>query len=341
MAKKRGIQRAIFQLWPVALALILLVLVAGGQAEKAYKAVLSPIAQYNDTFLETSIRDTAQLMLPIGLAKGAADIIEGTTLQFEAGVVFANAGTEMEVGDVLQPVLDYLNIAWRILILSIMFSIVTKSVLQGAYPVAHIMLLVSLSGFSLWYLFKPWLKETNAWLFSVERVAKMTLLAAIVFMLVLPFSVYLAAHLSRATTAPLEASLFQSFDEVGQHFDMSDFHSIEKITDKAKFLYQKSLELMKYSLTATKDIALSVARLFVIKILNGVVFPLGALAFLLWLLRGVLYPALGLSQTGLAREDFKSFVMWTRSADKDVAREEREALGLLPGPANTEKGVNS
>lgn len=319
MATKAKAKRLALMYWPLAAALIFLALAAGGPLEKAYRAVMRPMAEYNDAFLETSVRDTAQLMIPIGLAKGAADIIEGTTLQFEAGVVFANAGTEMEVGDALQPVLDYLNLAWRILILSIIFSTVTKSVLLGCYPVAHILLIVSLSGFCLWFLIRPWLKETNAWAVSVERISKMTLLAAIVFLLVLPSSVYLAANLSQATTAPLEASLFSSFEEAGRHFDVSQFHRIDKITDKAKFLYDKSLELMQYSLTATKDIALSVARLFVIKLLNGVVFPLGALAFLLWLLRGVLYPALGLTQTGLAREDFRNLKLWTRS-EKDEER---------------------
>ena len=328
MEINKRIKEAAFLYWPAVLALALFGFVAGGQAENVYKAVIQPVAHYNNHFLETSIKDTAQLMIPIGLAKGAADIIEGTTLQFAAGAVFANAGTEIEVGDALQPVLDYLNLAWRVLLLSIIFSTVTKSVLQGCYPVAHIMLQVSLAGFFVWFLLRPWLKQTSAWLFSMERIAKMTLLVSIVFLLVLPLSVYLAAHLSQATTKPLEASLFASFDEAGKHFDVSHFHSIEKITDKAKFLYEKSLELMQYSLTATKDIALSVARLFVIKLLNGVVFPLGALAFLLWLLRGVLYPALGLTQTGLAREDFRNLMLWMGSQENapDIGKKDTPAL---------------
>ena len=321
MKSYKGIQNTCARYWPAALTILLLIFVATGISEKVYRAVLFPVNQYNDKFLDESIEDAAHLMIPVGLAKGAADIIEGTTIQLGAGVVVANAGTEIEVGDALQPLLEYLNLAWRILILSVVFSTVSKYILLGSYPVAATMLIVSLSCFAIWFLFRPWVKESSMWLFALGRMAKMTLLVALVFLLILPLTIYLAAHLSEATTTPLQESLFASFDEAGQHFDISGFHSAEKITDKAKFMYDKSLELMKYSLTATQDIAVSVAKLFVIKLLNGAVFPLASLAFLVWLLRGVLYPALGLSPKGLSRDDFTRLTKGLLTSNRSIKKQ--------------------
>ncbi len=304
---------------PAAL-LLAFVLVATGVGGKAVKGCLAPVNRFNRDYLEDSTAGALELMVPVGLAKGAADIVEGTTLTFEAGVGVA-AGSRVELGDALQPMLECLDLAWNVLILSIVFSTVTKYVLGGGDAVAQILLGVALGGFLLTALLRVWLRNTHALVLCLGRVARMCLLIALVFMLILPLTVYLSGHLSNATVAPLEDELFTSFRHAGEAFSLRGFPESGGVGEKARFLYDKSVHLMKYALESAAEIAGSVAKLIVSKVLSGVVFPLGILGFLVWLVRGAFYPIMGLSQGGLAGSDLLKLAELVNPRKQEEKRE--------------------
>jgi hypothetical protein len=272
-----------------------------GILPKTLDFIFSPIAVHvsgkNDDYLNSSISSTFKLMVPVAAAKAAADVIEGGTV----GVV--------EIGDVVQPVLDYLEIAWRILLLSLAFSFTCKYVLQGSPLVAHHFLTLSLGFYAIWAFVKivPFLRE-NALTISMKRLGALLLLGYSLLAVVVPLTVCLAGTLSSSITEPQYTSISQAFEEVGKTLSMKDVLEKDGFIDKAVATKEKVKDIIKFCLDSTTNFAGSVMRLVVVKLLEGVIFPLGSLVFLIWLVRGTLYPALGLGQATLAERDVRRLI---------------------------------
>ena len=140
---------------------------------------------------------------------------------------------------------------------------------------------------------------------SMKRLAGLFMLVYLLLIAILPLSIYGTSKLSAAITEPLRAETFSSFEKAGEVFSLEAITKQDGFFDKMDALKKKAVDVIRFAGNATPDIAGSVARLTVIKVFDGIVFPLLCFAFLVWLVRGVLYPLLGLSESSLARDDLK------------------------------------
>ncbi len=303
------------------LLMVLLVLTCGGITTGILGMVMSPLNTGNQEYLDRSIKDTTHLMIPVAVAKGAADIIEGSTIDVEAGVVIASAGMSIEAGDTLQPILEYINLAWRMLLLSMIYLVAAKTILTGAIHMAEPVLAISLAAYLLNSLLPRSMPEGHPLRQGVLRIAALFLLVSLLFVLILPLTISGAACLSRHTTDPLRQEVFASFDRTAQAFSFEGLHDKESLKDRATFLKEKFMEIGRHSKDATVDISTSVCKLAVIKLLNGIVFPLASLAFLIWLVRGCLYPALGLNDHSLTARDLKHLSRWLTQRERGMSAE--------------------
>ena len=286
---------------PLILAVLLLGVVAGfltGTAEK----LTAPLVRGNQAYLDASIKDTAYLMLPVGAAKAAADVVEGSTINIEAGAVFAKAGMNVEVGDTLQPLLDYLNIAWRLLLISLIYLVTAKSVLAGTEAIAIPLLVAALTILLANSLASLYLRSEHVVRQVLQRVGSLFLLCALLFLLIIPLTITGTSYLSRHTTDPMREDVRASFDKIGKICSMEKFHAAEELKDKALILKDKTVELGIYAKESLVEVAIAVCKLVAVKLLNGIVFPLASFAFLVWLVRGCLIPVFGLSAVPPARE---------------------------------------
>jgi hypothetical protein len=288
----------------------LLLLTVTGLLTRCTATLIAPVTRMNQAYLDASIKDTAHLMIPVGAAKAAADAVEGSTINIEAGAVFAKAGMTIEAGDTLQPVLDFINIAWKLLLLSMIYLVTAKSVLAGTGAVAAPLLTVALCAFLAERLAALGTARGQALRQALRRVGALFLLGALLFVLIIPLTVTGSAYLSRHTTEPMREEVRASFDKIGATFSLDNFHETTDLKDKAIVLKDKIVELGRYSKTAVSEVSIAVCKLAAIKLLNGIVFPLASFAFLVWLVRGCLCPALGLSDRPLAQEDLQSLRNW-------------------------------
>jgi len=87
--------------------------------------------------------------------------------------------------------------------------------------------------------------------------------------------------------------------------------------DKAGAVKEKAVEIIRFCEKATGEIAKSVVELIVANVLDGVVFPLTSLIFLIWLVRGTLYPAFGLSNRSLTNDDFGHIKTFLRAKNHE------------------------
>jgi hypothetical protein len=276
--------------WMVPLLLAGLALSLSGLAGRAWSAIIRPISTHNDLFLAQSISDTLHLMVPVGIAKAAADVIEGSTIDVQAGAVLASAGMRIEAGDTLQPLLDYIDVAWKILMASLVWQIGARCLLRGAPMLGEPLVAVACAcALASWLAGVCW--PSVARLRQVpRRVAGMAGVGAAVLMIVLPLTIRFTSYLGERTTAPLRAEVTASFAHIGRVCSLRGLQDCSDIQEKARFLTAKMREIGAYAWEGTGEVAGAVAKLAVVKLLNGIVFPLLSLGFLVWLVRGMLLP---------------------------------------------------
>lgn len=317
----------ILQRWrrPIIFAFFALFAVTG-LLTRAISHTTKPLFDHNQAYLSQSINDTFHLMLPVGIVKAAADVIEGSTIKFDAGVVVANAGVEIEAGDTLQPILKYIDIAWRLLLVSMVYLVSAKSILLGANAIAHPFFVVSFLAYLMDGVIGVRIQPSNPLRKSIGKLAPLCFLCALIFTIILPLTVYGASYLSRHTTEPLRAEMWTSFEKMGEVFSLEDYYNAEGLKAKATVLKDKTTEIATYAKDAVVDVAGSVAKLAAIKLLNGIVFPLASLIFLIWIIRGCLYPVMGLGTTNIAEDDFQRLSNWiSHKKNQKVSNQALEA----------------
>jgi hypothetical protein len=135
-------------------------------------------------------------------------------------------------------------------------------------------------------------------------------MGALLFLILLPMTVAGTAYLSHHTTDPMHEEVRTAFEQVGSAFSMERFHAADELKDKAVILKEKLSSLGEYARVAVGEVAMAVCKLAAIKLLNGLVFPLASFAFLVWLVRGCLWPAFGLSDRPLSPEEFRRLATW-------------------------------
>ncbi|HRR35381.1 MAG TPA: hypothetical protein P5026_14890 [Kiritimatiellia bacterium] len=251
---------------PFILAMFLL-LTASGFMTGWTDRLIAPLTQHNLAFLDVSIKDTFHLMIPVGAAKAAADIVEGSTVNIEAGAVFAKAGMTIEAGDTLQPLLDYIEVAWHLLLASMIYLVTAKCVVSGATATAGPLLIFALGVFLLNSIIALFAAGRDTLHQVLHRLGAIFLLCALLFQVIIPLTVAGSAYLAHHTTAPMRASVSASFQKIGKVFSMERFHATDDLKEKAVVLKDKLSELSLYAKDAISDVAFAVCTLAAIKLL--------------------------------------------------------------------------
>lgn len=277
----------------LAVTALALALTLSGVTGRFWNWAVRPVMARNDAFLERAIGDTMHLMIPVGVAKAAADVIEGSRIEADAGVVVASAGVSIEVGDTVQPVLEYINLAWNILMASLVSELALRYALRGTMIVGMEVLgvaLAALLALQLWRLVTRGHPDSCETL--LRRVSAIGLTLSAVLLLLLPLTVRFTAHLSSVTTEPLRREVRQSFEAIGEAFSLQELNRQPTFKARADYLVERVRQMADYAAGAVATLAGAIAKLAVIKLLNGIVFPLLSVALLVWLVRAVLYPLL-------------------------------------------------
>jgi hypothetical protein len=275
-------------------ALLLIVCLGGG---RVLNRMTSPLTTQNHAYLDDAIRDTTQLMIPVGVAKAAADMIEGSTIQFEAGIVVTKGGMTVEAGDLMQPMLECIDIAWKVLLASAVFLISIKCVMSGFPELLQPFCIAFLACYLLdGVLALLTLKNNQLFRYILRRIGSILFLAWIFLVALLPLTLAGTAYLADRTTSHMQADIDKTFSNISRVFNMDGFSSAAEMSDKANFLKYKLSEISRFAKEELPTVMIAICQLVAIKVLSGVVYPLVMLAFLIWLVRGCLYPALGLRE---------------------------------------------
>lgn len=276
-------------------ALVLVIAVYAGLVDGLYdRTVGDTLAGRNQAYLDRCFGRARDLLVPLAIVKGTVDIIEGTTV---VGVEF---------GDIMQPLLEYVDLAWRTVVAAAVILLATKAMLPAATGLGGLFLAAAATFWILWLLLKATAPGSRPVLLATRRVAAMCFLLAVVLYVVIPLSVSTASFLSDAATEPLEHMYKPVFERLGKIFGLESVIRAEGMPEKAERMKGKAEELIGFvQRGGVTQAAQAVFYVTVVYVLDAVVFPLGSLLLLVWIVRGVLSPALGLSSVGGAREDIR------------------------------------
>jgi len=280
---------------PVIILSLCLIIASFGGLQLLNRA-LAPLAEKNRAYLDAAIRDTTQLMIPVGLAKAGADMIEGSTIQLEAGIVVTKGSMTVEAGDLMQPMLDCIDIAWKILLASAIFLISVKCVVSGFPELTQPFCVAFLACYLLDSLFAFLFQRTHILRYMLRRIGGILFLCWMLIVALLPLTLAGTAYLADRTTSHMQTYIDKTFQRVHAVFNMDGFSSASDMSEKATFLKYKLADISRFAREELSTVIMAICQLVAIKVISGVFYPLVMLAFLIWLVRGCLYPALGLSE---------------------------------------------
>ncbi|MBT3191581.1 MAG: hypothetical protein HN341_03405 [Verrucomicrobia bacterium] len=266
----------------------------------------------NDAYLEQAFNNAITGFGVMSVWKAGLDIIEGSEVGANVGV-----SARLQVGDVVQPAYDYVDIAWRTMFLGSVSLLGLRYLLQAAELVDAYVLTFTLAMLTLAYI-GTWLLPTKTRLRTMLRdVVGVGIVASLALFYMLPLSVWGAAKLSGIITAPSVKEASAGFDQARLQLFPEASISTDNWVMKLRDIPERIEQIGTYLKTRSTEMITWTVKLVAGYIFDCIVFPVAIFVMLLWLTRGVLKYVLHRNMQRSLRDDI------------------RAALGapLLPSPA--------
>lgn len=228
--------------------------------------------EYLDSAFEKAL---AGFLILSGIKSGLA-VVEGS----EVGV-----GFNLQLGDVVQPLYDYVDIAWQAALTGGSIIAVMQLALSGLNLVDHWALSLMLVFVLLRFLLSWWKPQWQAPRRSVAGISRFLVTLTVACYLLLPLSVTGSAALSRRITTPMieethaklktmEAELAP--EKLNQRFfDQSDVSGLAALDIKNRLSKagQGILALVEHLKGATEQLAAIMIKLIAAYVFDCVLFP--------------------------------------------------------------------
>lgn len=278
-----------------------------GLVGTAWEAVAAePMLGAQERYLEKTTGHATRLLVSIGILKGGLDVVEGSTL------------FGIEVGDVAQPFLDTLDIAWDLVVVSTLSLLCLRMLLPAAFPLGEIVLCVGLGawlGERLLARFAP----RSGFRSPARSLAGGTLFLVAFLWLILPLSFLATAQLERTITEPVVRVYGSELAAIARDLeapsavsrvDLSDaaiqddigpshwFTPLQRIVRMAQELVSASLQeadRLRIRATRVRDfladerggerLGTVVLQIAVVALLRGILFPAATVLLLVWVVR--------------------------------------------------------
>ena len=240
---------------------------------------MASVAQANEKYLNDSFDKAVTGFLILSGIKSGLAVIEGS----EVGV-----GFNLELGDIVQSVYDYVDVAWKTALLGGTVILVTRLLIQAVGMMDHWLLALALASLLLHLLF-VWYAPSRRWLSKASRETFFFLsIFTVVFYFVFPFSISGAAFLSEKITRPLIDESQSSFENIKDDFSIDGLQRRLLSDDKKEttpyifdFGFRSRLERTReflqeqtaYIQEKTRNIAIWTIQLIAGYLFDSIIFP--------------------------------------------------------------------
>jgi len=274
-------------------ALAGMLLAATGMAERGLEYVgLEKLSRANHRYLDESYDRALEGFLVLSAVKSGLAVIEGS----EVGIGFS-----FEVGDLVQSVYDYVNIAWKTVLAGGTILLITRLALDGVSLVDHYVLTLAFFLLFLLAAVQGLFPRRRAIARVLKSFTATCVFVVVLLYLVLPLAVLGASWLSDALTRPLIQDSYRTFSQVSRTFldgdtsgdtgeasgDDSALQSTKGLKERYGYLKKRLQELEAYLGAQAKSLAGTTFQLIAGYLFDCVIFPLAFTAVLIFFLKGM------------------------------------------------------
>ncbi len=189
-----------------------------------------------DEYLDRAYSESKKLLITLSLMKGATDVIEGSTLNLNSII-----GMDVEIGDLISPIHDTINILWKIsLISTVILKIETLYYEIFKAKVANMLILISVISYlpTLFYFSKP--------MKLLKKISKYILMVVIFIYAVIPSSILISSKISEYFENEYQKPAIENLNK--------DFDSLNKSKDQLfKIDQEKSIFNIPGQFESTKE----------------------------------------------------------------------------------------
>jgi hypothetical protein len=237
-------------------------------------------------YLERAYEESKKLFITLSLLKGTTDVIEGSTVN-----VNVILGMNIQIGDLVQPIYDIIDILWKISLASV---VVLK--LETIYYEIFKMKLASILIFISLVTYLPYTFSKNMVTEVLKKISKYTLLGLTFIYILLPGTILLSSAMSdyfeKEYKEPAVVRLNQSLDKLNKVKDdlfvMEQSKNIFNIPGQIESTKNKFSNLGQEISNVSKDLADFTPVIIGITLLSYIIMPLLLLIFLYKLTKSLL-----------------------------------------------------
>lgn len=229
-------------------------------------------------YLDKTYDESKKLFLVLSLIKGTTDVIEGSTVN-----VSMILGMEIEVGDIVQPIYDIINILWKI---SLASTVILK--LESLYfeifkvKIANLLIFISLVSLLPYTFIKN--KVTSIF----KSISKYSFFILVFIYLVLPGSLLINSYISRyfeeEYKKPAIEKLDRSLDKLNEVkdrlFTFEQSKSIFDVPGQINSTKEKVEDFNKEIVSVSKSLSENTPLIIGIMLLTTIILPILIILFL-------------------------------------------------------------
>ncbi|MBB1534281.1 MAG: hypothetical protein HG460_001620 [Leptotrichia sp.] len=229
-------------------------------------------------YLDKTYDESKKLFLVLSLIKGTTDVIEGSTVN-----VSMILGMEIEVGDIVQPIYDIINILWKI---SLASTVILK--LESLYfeifkvKIANLLIFISLVSLLPYSFIKN--KVTSIF----KSISKYSFFILVFIYLVLPGSLLINSYISRyfeeEYKKPAIEKLDKSLDKLNEVkdrlFTFEQSKSIFDVPGQINSTKEKVEDFNKEIVSVSKSLSENTPLIIGIMLLTTIILPILIILFL-------------------------------------------------------------
>ena len=223
-------------------------------------------------YLDKTYDESKKLFLVLSLIKGTTDVIEGSTVN-----VSMILGMEIEVGDIVQPIYDIINILWKI---SLASTVILK--LESLYFEIFKVKIISLVSLLPYTFIKN--KVTSIF----KSISKYSFFILVFIYLVLPGSLLINSYISRyfeeEYKKPAIEKLDKSLDKLNEVkdrlFTFEQSKSIFDVPGQINSTKEKVEDFNKEIVSVSKSLSENTPLIIGIMLLTTIILPILIILFL-------------------------------------------------------------
>ena len=310
-------------------------LAATGYLDKPIEKIgMGKISSVNEEYLSNSFNKAVTGFLVLSGIKSGLAVIEGS----EVGI-----GFNLQIGDIVQSVYDYVDIAWKTALAGGTVILLTRLLLQSVVLIDHwclSMMFAVLFAFLIVSWFFPKYVKTSRLL--KEATFFLTVFSVVLY-IVLPFSITGAAFLSEKITKPLIQESQKSFESIQEDFTLGsitdrlfpdeqekDVSWFSELNIKAKYEKTKYRieELAQFFKEKTRNIAIWTIQLIAGYLFDAIIFPVVFFIALFVITKSILVYLFENRRYQSFKEDIESMVIKYYSSSEKSARKPYRQLPI-------------